>query len=103
MLSPEQLLKVAAAYSRATGATLSTAGRRACNNDKVFVQLEASIAAGQKRAVLSSTIEDATAWFANNWPIGARWPKDVPGGPTGSPRRGPPLGISRKGTRTTAI
>lgn len=82
MLSPEQLLKVARAYAQATGATLSTVGRRACNNDKVFVQVEAGLAAGVKRAVLSSTIEEATNWFTANWPKGARWPKNVPGGPS---------------------
>jgi hypothetical protein len=91
MLSPEELLKVANAYARATGLSLITVGRAACNNDKIFIRI------GEGGGALSRSIEQATGWFETNWPGNAHWPKDVPGHPQ-PPASGPP---ARRTPRTT--
>lgn len=73
MLSPDELLKVATAYAEATGLSLVTVGRAACNgNDKIFTRI-----AGGGGAVSRSIIA-ATLWFEANWPIEVTWPAEVP-------------------------
>lgn len=97
MLSPDQLLKVASAYAQATGLSLVTVGRAACNgNDKIFVRIS------EGGGAVSRSIEQATRWFELNWPKGARWPRGVPGGPRSLPPRRRPPAAAPKGTRTPA-
>jgi hypothetical protein len=74
MLSADQLLKLAEAYQRASGLTLSAISKRALGttNEKTFVRL------GQGFGCTSKTIDRAARWFAENWPQGVDWPKGVP-------------------------
>ena len=71
-LSADDLLCLARAYSDHTGIALTTAGVRACRNDKLFVRL----AAGKTCTV--RTLDRAVSWFAANWPDDLAWPPDVP-------------------------
>src|SRR5580765_4443772 len=97
MLSPDQLLKVANAYAQASGLSLVTVGRAACNNDKIFRRLS------EGGGATSRSIEQATSWFELNWPKGLRWPRGIPGGPRTLPvRRRPAAAPAPKGTRTPA-
>jgi len=96
MLSPDQLLKLAAAYAEATDLSLITVGRFACNNDKIFVRIS------EGGGALSRSIEQATLWFELNWPKGLRWPAGVPGGPRGGARRGQARGTPRRKALSTA-
>jgi hypothetical protein len=72
MLDPDQLLRVAKAYARATGTSLVTVGRWSCTNDKIYLRL------AEGHGALSKTIERATLWFQHNWPRDARWPPELP-------------------------
>ena len=71
-LSAADLLCLARAYADHSGIALTTAGVRACRNDKLFVRL----AAGKTCTVRS--LERAALWLAANWPEGLAWPPDVP-------------------------
>lgn len=69
----DQMLAVASAYCEATGASLSTAGRRAFAESKLLVNLDAGVSSPTlKRA------DAALAWFSLHWPEGADWPPAVP-------------------------
>ena len=79
MLSPDEVLKLATAYAGHTGKRLSTVGRDACNNDKIFVRI------ARGGSAMARSILEATDWFEENWPADLRWPKGVPGGPRIAP------------------
>lgn len=72
MITADQLLDLARVYGAATGVALTTVGRHACDNDKVFTRLE------QGRGCNLLSAERAWKWFAENWPPGLSWPASVP-------------------------
>jgi hypothetical protein len=72
MLTADQLLRLAEAYGDAAGLTLTTVGRRACDNDKIFNRL----AEGRGANILAC--ERAYHWFDANWPLGEPWPAGIP-------------------------
>jgi len=89
MLSTAEVLSLAQAYACATGVKLSTVAGRALGerNSKAFDRLV------RGQGVSTLTLERAELWLLTNWPDGAAWPSDVPGGPVAtvtppkSPRR----------------
>ena len=72
MLTADQVLRLAQAYCAISGLSLTTVGRRACDNDKIFNRL----AAGHGANVLA--VERAFHWFHENWPSDQPWPEDLP-------------------------
>lgn len=67
------LIAVARAYADAEGIELSTVSSRVFDDSKKLP----AIAEGRADIQLGR-YEAAMAWFAGNWPRGARWPKGVP-------------------------
>lgn len=68
----EDLLQLAQAYSQAFDIALSTVGTRACRNARIFNRLAIG------KGCHSRTIEQASAWFAENWPENLAWPEGIP-------------------------
>jgi len=75
MISIDQLLTLARAYSEATGIALTGVGQRSCGNNRLFQRL----AEGKGANILS--MNRAAEWFVQNWPDGTEWPDGVPGNP----------------------
>jgi hypothetical protein len=67
-----EILQLARAYAQATDLKLSSVGKRALRNDKVFVRLAAG------KGCHSKTLDRAERWFIENWPPGVPWPDAVP-------------------------
>ena len=87
MLAPDELLKVAIAYSEATGLSLSRISRLISgNNDKCFIRLARGQGMNARTAI---RVEEA---LRANWPANATWPAGVPG----KPRTTVPAVISRR-------
>ena len=76
MLSPDDLLKLARAYSAGTGLGLTRISRRvAPGNDKMFQRLASGLGVSTRTATVIES------YFRQNWPENAVWPSDVPGKP----------------------
>ena len=76
MFSPDDILRLAQAYSEATGLSLARISRRiVVNNDKVFSRLTSGLGISTRTAVIVG------AYFQANWPQNATWPQEVPGKP----------------------
>lgn len=76
MLEPDALLKLATAYSEATGLGLTRIARRATgNNDKLFWRLT------RGKGINASTALTVERYFRDNWPENATWPPGVAGKP----------------------
>ncbi|HXJ11617.1 MAG TPA: hypothetical protein VNH19_05030 [Candidatus Limnocylindrales bacterium] len=87
MLEPDALLRVAEAYSEATGLGLTRISRRATgNNDKAFWRLR------RGKGINANTALILERYFRDNWPENATWPSDVPG----KPRKTIPPVINRR-------
>ena len=73
-MTAHELLRLAQAYSAATGIGLSTIARTACgtSNNKLFRRIEGGL------GVSTKSVERAAVWFAENWPETAEWPAGVP-------------------------
>jgi hypothetical protein len=68
----KELIRLAQIYTEATEIPLSRLGTVTTGNAKLFIRL----IAGEDCTLRAA--ERATAWFAKNWPLHLRWPKDVP-------------------------
>lgn len=66
------LVKLAKAYAKHTGLTLSTVSTYAANNGAFFGNLEA----GKSCTVAKFNV--VLAWFSNGWPSDLEWPSDIP-------------------------
>ena len=71
MLSPAEILKLARLYGAAEGVALSTVGRRAANNNKLFRRISEGF------GVSTRTLAKLETFFRANWPDNAPWPPDV--------------------------
>lgn len=75
MLAPmtgiDRLLALATEYARAEGIELSTTSWRVFGDTK---KLDALVNGGD---IQVKRYEKALVWFAENWPIGAKWPSSV--------------------------
>jgi len=88
MLSPADLLRLAQLYATATGVSLSTLGRRACGNNRIFVRLAEGGGANIR------TLARAETYFRATWPENAPWPIDIqPGLAERRRRRAQPLEV----------
>lgn len=67
----QALLQVAYLYSGATGASLSSIGRAACQNARFFDALT-----GGKSCTLR-IYSDMMQFFSDHWPDGTQWPVNV--------------------------
>lgn len=65
-MTADELLRIARAYAAAHGVTLTTVGRRACNNDKIFSRL------ARGDGCSSRSLAKAFAWFDEHWPASER-------------------------------
>jgi hypothetical protein len=79
MLAPPDLIRLARLYASACGISLSTLGRQACGNNRVFVRLAKGGGAN------SRTLERIETFFLATWPDNAAWPSDIV--PSPRPRR----------------
>jgi hypothetical protein len=70
-MSAEDILKLARAYAGASGLALTTVGRRACGNDKIFLRLE------QGHGCNINSVSAAFLWFSRNWPVDLPWPDGI--------------------------
>ena len=87
MFSPDDILRLAQAYSEATGLSLARISRRiVANNDKVFSRLTSGLGISTRTAVIVGE------YFQSNWPQNVPWPPEVPG----KPRKRVPAVISRR-------
>jgi hypothetical protein len=87
MFSPDDILRLAHAYSEATGLSYSRISRRIVpHNDKILIRLTSGLGISTRTAVIAS------AFFQTNWPQNATWPPEVPG----KPRKRVPAVISRR-------
>jgi hypothetical protein len=87
MDSPDDILRLAQAYSEATGLSYSRISRRiAAHNDKIFARLTSGLGISTRTAVAAGD------YFRANWPQNATWPPEVPG----KPRKRVPAVISRR-------
>ena len=88
MLEPDALLRVAEAYSAATGLGLTRISRRATggSNDKAFWRLR------RGKGINASTALILERYFRDNWPENATWPTGV----AGKPRKTIPPVINRR-------
>jgi hypothetical protein len=71
-MTAAELLIVAQAYSNAIGAPLSTVGKLAASNYKLFTRL------AEGHSCTSRSLDLASTWFYDNWPRGLAWPPTVP-------------------------
>lgn len=71
MLTPFDLLILARLYAAATGLSLSTLGKRACGNNRVFLRLSNGAGANVR------TLERIETYFRATWPANASWPADI--------------------------
>src|SRR4029434_5533879 len=87
MFSPDNLLRLAQAYSAATGLSYSRISRRIMpSNDKICARLTSSLGISTRTAVIVGE------YFWKNWPENATWPPEVPH----KPRKRVPAVISRR-------
>jgi hypothetical protein len=75
MLSPAEILKLGRIYGAAEGVALSTIGKRALKNGKIFGRISAG------RGANSRSLIELETFFRGNWPEGATWPADIVPGP----------------------
>lgn len=76
MLTPDELLRLAEAYSAATGLGFSRISRLvARHNDKAFWRLS------RGQSINTRTLLAAEEYFRSNWPENVPWPRDIPGRP----------------------
>ena len=66
------LLELARLFEAKTGITAGTVGKRALNDNTVFARLRAAETGFGVR-----TYDKLVRWFSENWPNGAKWPKDI--------------------------
>jgi hypothetical protein len=71
MLTPPELFRLAQLYATATGISLSTLGRRACGNNRVFLRLASGQGAHYR------TLQRVETFFRATWPDNASWPVDI--------------------------
>jgi hypothetical protein len=71
MLTPIDLLILARLYAAATGLSLSTLGKRACGNNRIFLRLAGGSGANVR------TLERVETYFRATWPDNASWPEDI--------------------------
>jgi hypothetical protein len=87
MFSPDDILRLAQAYSEATGLSYSRISRRvAPHNDKIFSRLTSGLGISTRTAAIVGD------YFQGNWPQNATWPPEVPG----KPRKRVPAVMSRR-------
>jgi hypothetical protein len=75
MLTTPDILRLAHLYGAAKGVALSTIGKRACGNHKIFRRL------AQGTGANIHTIERIERFFRDTWPQDAAWPADIVPGP----------------------
>jgi hypothetical protein len=85
MLDPPELFRLAQLYATAAGISLSTLGRRACRNNRVFLRLAKGEGAHVK------TLMRIETFFRATWPDNVTWPVDIVPGPRERRRRAVPL------------
>lgn len=71
MLNRFDLLRLARLHAAANGISLSTLGRRACGNNRVFTRLAAGGGANIR------TLEQVETYLRATWPDNASWPGDI--------------------------
>jgi hypothetical protein len=71
MLAPLEISRLAQLYATATGISLSTLGRRACRNNRVFLRLQKGEGAHVK------TLMRIETFFRATWPDNVTWPVDI--------------------------
>lgn len=87
MFSPDHILRLAGAYSAATGLSLTSISRRIVpHNDKIFARLTSGMGISTRTA---ATVEN---YFRSNWPENVPWPPEV----AGKPRKRVPAVLSRR-------
>lgn len=67
------LLRLAEAFNEATGITPRTVGKRAINDNTVFVRL-----ADRDGSFNVRTYDRLVGWMADKWPEHQSWPAGVP-------------------------
>lgn len=70
--SIDQLRVLANAYCAATGVSVSALGEKVSDNHKLFRRLLNGADCTYRNA------EQASVWFAENWPADVPWPEGVP-------------------------
>jgi len=81
MLTPPDALTLARIFAAAEGIAVSTVGKRAIGNHKIFKRINEGASANAR------TLQQLEAWFRANWPTHALWPPDIQPGPTTRRRR----------------
>lgn len=71
MLKRTDLFRLAQLYATAERISLSTLGRRACGNNRVFLRLAQGAGANIR------TLERVETYFRATWPANAPWPIDI--------------------------
>jgi len=71
MLSPANILRLARLYAAAEEVALSTVGKRACGNVRIFNRIAAGHGANTR------SLEAAESFFREHWPRNAEWPADI--------------------------
>ena len=82
MLTPTEALGLARLYAAADGVAVSTVGKRAIGNHKIFGRIAEGHSANARTLLLLEV------WFRANWPEHAPWPADLAPGPLTRRRRG---------------
>lgn len=86
MLTPIDLLRLARLYATAENVSLSTLGKKACGNNRIFLRLANGAGAN------SRTLERIEIFFRATWPDNVQWPPDILPG-LGEKRRRPVAAI----------
>ena len=75
MLTPLDALKLARLYATAEDIAVSTVGKRAIGNHKIFKRIAEGHSANAR------TLQQLEVWLRANWPNNAPWPADLAPGP----------------------
>jgi hypothetical protein len=75
MLTPTEALGLAKIYAAVHRIAVSTVGKRAIGNHKIFGRIAAGHSANAR------TLQMLEAYFRANWPPTAPWPADIVPGP----------------------
>lgn len=66
------LLRLAAAFTGATGRSSKTIGKKALNDNKFYPRIERGDGFSVK------TYDRVVQWLSDNWPREAIWPREIP-------------------------
>jgi hypothetical protein len=84
MLTPSQALDLAKLYAAVHGIAISTVGKRAIGNHKIFGRI------AEGKSANARTLQLLETYFRANWPSTAPWPADIVPGPDNRRRRARP-------------